>query len=230
MFCALEERDVAQLKRIRPFKGLGEGDLETLTGPARLQSLARGMSVFEAGERVEAIFVILDGWVKLCRTGASGSEAVIGVFSRGDCLAEAEALTGRPHADAATAVSECRLAAIPAAHLRACIRTSPAMALAMLASLGRDLAEMTQEMAELKSCGGPERVARFVLSLCEAERCSTVVLPYEKRLLAARLGLQPETLSRALLRLRDWGVEVDASTVRVADLGALRVRLGLAVW
>jgi hypothetical protein len=47
-------------------------------------------------------------------------------------------------------------------------------------------------------------------------------LPYDKVLIAGRLGLKPESLSRAFAKLRPVGVEVRASHVVVHDVGKLR--------
>jgi hypothetical protein len=48
-----------------------------------------------------------------------------------------------------------------------------------------------------------------------------VHLPYDEGLIAARLGMQPETLSRALAKLRPLGVETKGSRVTIRDVQAL---------
>jgi hypothetical protein len=47
-------------------------------------------------------------------------------------------------------------------------------------------------------------------------------LPYDKVLIAVRLGLKPESLSRAFAKLRSIGVAVHASHVAVSDVAKLR--------
>jgi len=47
-------------------------------------------------------------------------------------------------------------------------------------------------------------------------------LPYDKVLIAARLGLKPESLSRAFAKLRSFGVSVHAEHVTVNDVAKLR--------
>ncbi len=46
-------------------------------------------------------------------------------------------------------------------------------------------------------------------------------LPYEKALIASRLGMQPESFSRALKQLRPLGVEVRGDDVTISDIKAL---------
>ncbi|WP_072392806.1 hypothetical protein [Hyphomicrobium sp. CS1BSMeth3] len=48
-----------------------------------------------------------------------------------------------------------------------------------------------------------------------------VVLPYEKALIANRLGMKPESFLRAIGRLRNLGVSVDHEYVSIAEVGTL---------
>jgi len=77
--------------------------------------------------------------------------------------------------------------------------------------------------ARVGTQSGVQRVAEFLasLSLAEHGHCA-LVLPYDKILIAGRLGLTPESLSRAFARLRTIGVVVDASHVIVNDVAKLR--------
>ena len=66
-------------------------------------------------------------------------------------------------------------------------------------------------------------VAEFLSSLCkEHAGVSRISLPYDKALIAGRLGMQPESLSRAFARLKQIGVHVDQNTAMIDDLGRLR--------
>ena len=80
------------------------------------------------------------------------------------------------------------------------------------------------QIEALKARTGAQRVAGFLLELCEAEKGpATVVLPYDKNLIAGRLGMKPESLSRAFSRLRrDAGVRVAANVATIRDVEALQ--------
>lgn len=49
-----------------------------------------------------------------------------------------------------------------------------------------------------------------------------MVLPYDKVLIAGRLGMKPESLSRAFAKLRDQGVTIRQNNAAIADIAALR--------
>ena len=67
------------------------------------------------------------------------------------------------------------------------------------------------------------RVARFLLSLThQPTGAETIELPYEKSLIAAGIGIKPESLSRSFSRLREVGVQAHNGRVVIDDIAALR--------
>jgi CRP-like cAMP-binding protein len=120
-------------------------------------------------------------------------------------------------------VSKARIVRIPASHVVNCIRTMPDIALAMIASTSQHLHNLVYQVEQLKAQTGVQRVAEFLVSLAGVDHGScTIALPYDKVLIAGRLGLKPESLSRAFAKLRPLGVEVHSAHVQVHDLGKLR--------
>ena len=64
-----------------------------------------------------------------------------------------------------------------------------------------------------------QRLAQFLVSLAPVKVGSAVVaLPYDKSLIAHRLGMKPESLSRAFARLRGQGVTTDGNRVLVDNM------------
>jgi CRP-like cAMP-binding protein len=147
---------------------------------------------------------------------------VIHIFAKGESLSEAWALVGQLHLATAEAASAARLVSIPTEHVEACIRSAPDLALAMIALATQHVGQLMKQLAQLKTQTGLQRVADYLASLCPARsgRC-VISLPYDKGLIAARLGLTPESLSRFLAKLKSIGVEVHASDLIVRDIGKL---------
>jgi CRP-like cAMP-binding protein len=215
--------DLAIVRRINVFRGLNPLMLERLIAPAVVLSLREGETVFRQGDPATAFFIVIDGWVKLYRITLAGDEAVIYVFAKGDSFAEAVAFTGQPYPASAETVSEARIVRISAEHVVKCIRAAPEIALAMIASTSQHLHHLVQEVEQLKAQTGVQRVAEFLSGLCSLEDgACTIALPYDKALIAGRLGLKPESLSRAFAKLKPLGVEVRAASVVVNDVAGLR--------
>ncbi|MGO9005665.1 MAG: Crp/Fnr family transcriptional regulator [Beijerinckiaceae bacterium] len=223
MASKLTAGDLQIVTRLAVFRGLKSETVEHIIAPATAVMLRPHEWIVRQGDPATAFFIVIDGWVKLYRNTASGDETVIDIMTKGESFAEAVAFTGNRYLATAEAVTEARVGRIPADHIVRCIRQSPDIALAMLASTSQHMHHLVQQVEQLKAQSGVQRVAEFLVSLSSAERghCA-LVLPYDKVLIAGRLGLTPESLSRAFARLRAIGVVVDASHVVVRDVAKLR--------
>lgn len=196
---------------------------ESLLARATVQAYDRGATIFLQGDPASHVHVVLEGWVKLYRVAPSGAEAVVGVFTRGRSFGEAVALRGDVYPVAAEAVTECRVLSVRAALVLEAMAAHPELCTAMLAATFRHLQSLVTQVEQLKARTGAQRVAEFLLELCPvAEGACTVRLPYDKVLIAGRLGMQPESLSRAFARLRDSGVHVKHNHAAIGDVARLR--------
>jgi CRP-like cAMP-binding protein len=215
--------DLQIISRIAIFRGLKPDTVKHIIAPASTLMLKARECLFRQGDPATAFFITIDGWVKLYRNTVSGEETVIHTLTKGDSFAEAVAFGGTSYPATAEAVSDARVVRIPADHIVRCIHESPDIALAMIASTSQHLHHLVQQVEQLKAQSGVQRVAEFLVSLAPVEHGSCVIaLPYDKVLIAGRLGLKPESLSRTFAKLRSIGVVVQASQVAVSDVAKLR--------
>ncbi len=200
------------------------GDIaDTLLERAATHSYDRGATIFLHGEPAKAVHIVLEGWVKLFRISPNGAEAVVGIFTKGRSFAEAAAFRGDVYPVAAEAVTDCRLLQVRAALILETMKSRPELCTAVLASTFRHLHSLIGQVEQLKAHTGAQRVAEFLLELCPVdEGACAVTLPYEKILIAGRLGMKPESLSRAFARLRETGVMVRQNHAAIADVEKLR--------
>lgn len=223
MTSRLTPGDLQIISRIAVFQGLKPQTVELIVAPAKAVMLRPHEILFQQGDPATAFYIMIDGWVKLYRISLSGEETVIHILTKGDSFAEAVAFTGVSYPATAEAVSDARVVGIPANHIVRCIRESPDIALAMIASTSQHLHHLVQQVEGLKVQSGMQRVAEFLASLAPVDRGSCVIaLPYDKVLIAARLGIKPESLSRAFGKLRSVGVAVHAAHVAISDVARLR--------
>ncbi|MDP2740737.1 MAG: Crp/Fnr family transcriptional regulator [Pseudorhodobacter sp.] len=203
--------------------GVSEEIAETLLAGARVRQYGRGATLFLQGEKASAIYIVLEGWAKLYRISPNGAEAVVGVFTKGGSFGEAVALRNGTYPVAAEAVTDCAVLWIEAEAILRLIRSSPEVAVAILSSTFSHLHALVTQLQQLKAQTGAQRLAEFLLDLavCPAGACA-VVLPYDKTLIAGRLGMKPESLSRAFAKLRGLGVSIRQNHAAIADVTALR--------
>jgi CRP-like cAMP-binding protein len=205
------------------FSAMPYDTAQSLIGGQGARAYEKGSVLFQQGTPAEFFYVILEGWVKIYRITPDGTETVVGVFRKGETFAEAAIFLGGRYPVSAEVVTDSRLLAIDGERFRRRIRQEPDLALAMLASSSQHLKFLVEHIEQIKVLDAQQRVADFLLRLCDQrEGTCTVELPYEKSLIAKRLGIKPESLSRALFKLRPLGVAVEREVVKIADVAALR--------
>lgn len=195
---------------------------QRLIGTSGPRKYEKGTMLFQQGESAAAFFVVLEGWVKVYRILPDGEEAVVGVFRRGETFAEAAMFLGGRYPASAEAVTDVRLLRIDGAALRRQIKETPDLALSMLASASYHLKFLVEQIEQIKLLTAPQRVADFLVQQCDVRHGTcTIELPYEKALIANRLGMKPESFSRALGKLKEFGVVVNRDHVTLANVQAL---------
>lgn len=196
---------------------------ETILTQSGYRSYERGETIFLQGEPAEHVIIVLEGWVKLFRVSQNGAEAIVGVFTKGQSFGEAAAFQNDIYPVAAQAVTDCRLILVPAKLMLDMMKSRPELCMAMIASTFKHLHFLVSQVEQLKAHTGSQRVAEFLLELCSVEEgACAVTLPYDKVLIAGRLGIKPESLSRSFARLREIGVKVSQNHATITDVARLR--------
>lgn len=216
--------ETIRIIRAQPvFSELSDELFDSMVFDAQVKKYPKGKLLFQRGDPAEFFYVILDGWVKVYRDAANGDHAILGVFSRGDMFAEAAAFIRAGYPASAEIVEDAHLVAIESKRFMSMVKNHPSAALNMLSSMSRHLHRFIYEVERLKTRSARQRLVEFLLRRCQGIEGATVIdLPYEKSLIAARLGVQPESLSRLLNKLRDYGVTTDSNRIYVEDVSRLR--------
>jgi CRP-like cAMP-binding protein len=219
----LTNDDVALVRGLPLFQGLAEGVLAHLLGGGLVRRYERRTLLFLQGEEASRLFVVLDGSVRLFRSTSEGQDSTIALLGPGESLAEAAIFDGGLYPVNACVAEPGRLLVVPSASFLARLRENPDLALNLLAAMSRHLRRLVAKIEQLSSHSALERVTEFLLRLCPADQGQAeIALPQDKVLIAARLNMQPETLSRVLARLRAHGVTTIGSRVIIEDVERLR--------
>lgn len=218
----MDRQDLEILRHIPLFAGLDEPQLDGLLRDVSVREHPKGLLLFQQGDTADRFYVVLSGWVKIFRLTQDGDQAVMGLFTRGESFAEAAMFMGGQFPASAEVVEQARLLRVESGPFEKRLNAEPEIAVAMLASVSRRMHYLVGQIEQLQVRSGTQRVADFLLKLCPAGDGPTeIALPYDKSLIASRLGMKPESFSRALARLRDLGVRSERSHVSISDAAAL---------
>ncbi|MCW8829334.1 MAG: cyclic nucleotide-binding domain-containing protein [Gammaproteobacteria bacterium] len=179
--------------------------------------------LFHAGATADYLYVLMEGAVKMTAGPLGGRESVIELMQPVDCFLMAAVLSAKPYLLSAQAVGEVEVLTIPAELLRGVVSTEPQLALTMIASLANQYRQMVRHVKDLRLRTAVQRLGIYLIGLADKQGGSkTLSLPFVKRLIAARLNMTPENMSRAIVALRDEGVDVIDDEVHLRDIDALR--------
>jgi len=124
----------------------------------------------------------------------------------------------------ASAVSDTRLLAFENRVFLDLLEESPALTRKLLATLSRRLHALLQEIDELSLHNATYRLVTYLLQ--QDRTGGHIDLSVPKQLVASRLSIKPETLSRILARLRERGlVQIDGEHITLLDEPGLRAEL-----
>ncbi len=185
----------------------------------------RGDLLARRGERLPGLFVVAYGLAKLALRGAENGERVLRLVSAGQTFGEATALLDRTSRYDAFALVDAKLVVIPPVPLLALIDREPRFGRAVARMLAERNFELLDEVEAVTLQCSAQRLACYLGSLAARAALDgrrAVQLPVSKTLVAARLGIKKETLSRLLRQLtRDGLIEVSRREIAILDAAAL---------
>jgi CRP/FNR family transcriptional activator FtrB len=124
----------------------------------------------------------------------------------------------------ARTVSSARTLAIPADTIRDIFRHDANFAVAVAAELADGYRDVMRLLMNEKLRTSVERLAAWIVQSCTVNgngNQASVELKFNKRILASRLGMAPENLSRNLALLERYGVRNAGRDIMVDDLRLL---------
>jgi CRP/FNR family transcriptional activator FtrB len=208
------ERDAANL----PFLGrLSERVRERLLRCSSIEQIAPRAELFGRGVVPTRLHIVLSGIVELSCV-YEGHDCTALMMAAGDVLMPAAALYSEPYLISARALTAAKLLAIDAGVLRSEARASTELALALAGVMGAQWRVALKIILDLKCRSPSQRLAAFLLRLHDASPSGVPAeVPFSKRQLASRIGMQPETLSRTLQTLAANGLYLRGREIIVTD-------------
>lgn len=220
----------AALRACRLWRAADDAAVTSLAAKARVEHATRGRILAQEGDKPDRFGVVVAGRVRVYHLGADGRALTFETAGKGEPVAAVAALAGTRYPATIEAATDATIAWLPREALFELIESQPTLLRALVADLATRVVNLTTVATSL-SLDVPSRLAGYLFQRALAVGNSTpgglvVDLGMTKTELASALGTVPETLSRALARLRDDGVlDVRARDVVVKDVGAL-ARLG----
>ena len=215
---------IASLGACSLFEGLPADLMCALAEMAGGRAYEPGEVLFHEGTGADGLHIIVNGQVKVCRYGPEGREHILHIFEGVEPCGEVAMFEGGTYPATAEALAPSTTLFIARRDFLELAGKRPDLLMNMLAVLSRRLRRFVEMIDDLALKEVSTRLARHLLDLSQqAGGTLELELTTSKAMLAARLGVVAETLSRTLARMQRRGIiEVDGRRVRLRNPAALR--------
>ncbi len=217
-----------QLSRNYLLSPLTAQELARVALRAHISSLAAGTMLFQRGDEARHFYLLQSGLIKLYRLAPSGEEKVLELIRPQQVFAEAVMFMDNVYPVHATAVEPSTVIEFDNQDFVELLQENSSLAFRLMSSMSRRIHGLVNEIDQLTLHSGTERLIGFLLQGLpeQAENGIVVTLPASKQVIASRLGMQPETLSRILHKLRQAGlIEEDGHDLKLLDPAQLKRHL-----
>ena len=235
-----------ELGRVPLFECLDPADFTFVLSRAGICTLAEGEVLFRHGQSARRHFYVIAGEIKAFRAAPDGGEKVIEIFHPGTLFAESVMFSGPEptYPVNAAAVRNSELVAFDNATLMNVLEHSREACFRMMGSMMKRLRLFVDEIDQLtlhsathrfvyylfqqKSEGFQQNSEGFQQKSEGAGGVREIVLSTPKHVIAAKLGIQPETFSRIESKLVKGNlIEIHGNHVTLRDVQALRALVEL---
>ncbi|HVB47956.1 MAG TPA: Crp/Fnr family transcriptional regulator [Burkholderiales bacterium] len=213
------------IAHVSVYSELAEPQVLELATRAHLLHADRGTPVVRRGESMPGVISVSYGLLKLAARGVNGEERVLRLLAAGESFGAATILLCRPCPVDVVALADTLLVTIAATPILDLIDRDPKFARRLLLALAERNLGLLSEFADSALQRGVQRLASYLDSLARPLNGSgryVAELPVAKAVVASRLGMKKETLSRLLHGLTQNGlVAVHGREIEILDRAGL---------
>ena len=186
-----------------------------------LQRFPAHIDLIREQEPADFLHVIVDGQVEVFSTYRD-RVTTVSVLGPGQSFIVAAVVLDKVYLKSARALAPSRILMIPADVVRHYFGQDAAFAQALAYELATAYRSVVKELKNQKLRSSLERLANWLI-VHDREHGATgkFRLPFDKKVLAARLGIAPEVLSRSFAALGRYDVVVNGSSIELNDMEAL---------
>ena len=218
----MRTEDLEEVRQLPLFSGMDPTRVDELLRGAFLQRFPAHVELARECEPADFLHVIVDGQVELY-AAHHGRETTVSVIGPGQSFIVAAVLLDRVYLKSARAMVPSRVLLVPAQAVRQVFAEDAALARSLARELALGYRNLVKELKNQKLRSNLERLANWLLVRnCETGATGQFELPFDKKTLAARLGMAPEVLSRSFAALAPYCVAVNGAEIGLNDIPALR--------
>ncbi|MFN3745341.1 MAG: cyclic nucleotide-binding domain-containing protein [Hyphomicrobiaceae bacterium] len=219
----MRSEEIEEMRRLPLFADVDPAQTDALLRVSFLQRFPAAVELAREGDPADFLHVVVDGQVEVF-SAYRDRETTVSVLGPGHSFIVAAVVLDRVYLKSARTLSPARVLLIPADAVRRAFAVDAAFARALAVELAYAYRGLVKELKNQKLRSSLERLANWLLAQnAETGAKGRFTLPFEKKVLASRLGMAPEVLSRSFASLVPYKVIVRGPEVEIKDIEALRI-------
>ena len=194
-------------RKIPLFSELSDSELDAVVALASTNNVPKKSIVVQEGEAGNALYVILNGSVKISYYAPDGREVVLSLLQEGSIFGEMSLLDKQPRSATVSTLEDSRLSQIRQSDFERLLMDQPQIALKLLTEVVSRLRRTSMVLERISTMDVPHRLYDYVQDYCkrfgkeEEDGFICVKLPTHQ-LIADQLSTSRETISRAISALK----------------------------
>ena len=200
--------DVASqvLKTVPLFAELADEDLALLAETKVNRQFPRNATIINDGDTTNAIYLILKGRVKVCKTNEEGREVVLSILDEGEHFGEMSLLDDKPRSASIVTKEPCEFMVIRKEDFQRVLIANPQLALRVMQGFCERLRAADRNIESLALLDVYGRIARVLLDMAETEGDNLVIKEnLTHKDIAQMVGSSREMVSRIFKDLEKGG-------------------------
>lgn len=207
------------------FRMLDDRQLDEITSGTQPIRATTNTCVVNQGDAAKGVYVVVYGQVKVGFDRKDGSEKTLAILGQNKCFGLGEMLLDRAHLAFVKTTTDSMLVYTSREKVLEVAKDNFNFAQELMICVGRQLYSLTRDIESYSLQTAKQRLAGYLLRQSQYQASDCIELIASKTLIASRLSLTPETLSRLLHDFSaDNLVTVMGRRIKILDyekLGAL---------
>ncbi|WP_075590376.1 Crp/Fnr family transcriptional regulator [Labilibacter marinus] len=217
------------LRAFEIFKGLSEEEVETVNQSMTSTVHKRGSTIYHEGSRINGTFLVVEGILKVFKTGFDGKEQIIRFAKGGDLIGFRSVISDELACSTTKVIQDTILCYFPGEVLASLLKSNPMFSMGLMKLTCKELGESNKFLTDIAQKTVRERLAEVLLLLMdtfELDQDHTLQISLTREELANMVGTATESVIRLLSEFKtDKLIELNGRKIKLLNIPKL-IKIG----
>jgi len=217
------------LRSFEIFKGLTDSEIEVVNQSVSCTSHKRGNTIYHEGSRINGTYLVVEGILKIFKTGFDGKEQIIRFAKPGDLIGFRSVISEELACSTTKVIQETVLCYLPGDILEKLLKENSSFSMSLMKLTCKELGESNKFLTDIAQKTVRERLAEILLLLMdtfELDHDHNLQISLTREELANMVGTATESVIRLLSEFKsDKLIELNGRKIKLLNIPKL-IKIG----